>query len=108
GAAVNDGTKPFPPFDFGYAVTSYLSQGQTSEREIVHIDTRSSAVLVNRRTTRVALTGGVKNVLIVTDSLDRLAEALGRRKDKEIAGAAVRESEWFEALKAAEREAQEA
>src|SRR5262245_12041911 len=101
-------TKTFRHFDFGYAVTSYLSQGQTSEREIVHVDTRSSDVLVNRRMTRVALTRGVRDVVIVTDSFDRLAEALGRRKDKEIAGAAVRESVWFEALKAAEREAQEA
>jgi len=106
--AITIDTKTFRHFDFGYAITSYLSQGQTSEREIVHIDTRSSDVLVNRRTARVALTRGVKNVLIVTDSLDRLAEALGRSKDKEIAGSAVRESAWFEALKAAEREAQEA
>jgi len=101
-------TKTFRHFDFGYAVTSYLSQGQTSEREIVHVDTRSSDVLVNRRMTRVALTRGVRDVVIVTDSFDRLAEALGRRKDKEIAGVAVRESVWFEALKAAEREPQEA
>src|SRR5262245_12001501 len=106
--AVTIDTKTFRHFDFGYAVTSYLSQGQTSEREIVHVDTRSSDVLVNRRMTRVALTRGVRDVVIVTDSFDRLAEALGRRKDKEIAGAAVRESVWFEALKAAEREAQEA
>src|SRR6266511_4527813 len=35
-------TKTFRHFDFGYAVTSYLSQGQTSEREIVYVDTRSS------------------------------------------------------------------
>jgi len=108
GGAITIDTKKFRHFDHGYAVTSYLSQGQTSPREIVHVDTRSSDVLVNRRMARVALTRGVKNVLIVTDSLDRLAAALERRKDKEIAGAAVRESAWFEALKAAEREAQEA
>jgi hypothetical protein len=108
GGAITIDTKKFRHFDHGYAVTSYLSQGQTSPREIVHVDTRSSDVLVNRRMARVALTRGVKNVLIVTDSLDRLAAALERRKDKEIAGAAVRELAWFEALKAAERKAQEA
>ena len=83
-------------------------RGRRPQQEIVHVDTRSSDVLVNRRMARVALTRGVHDALIVTDSLDRLAEALERRKDKEIAGAAVRESAWFEALKAAEREAQEA
>jgi conjugative relaxase-like TrwC/TraI family protein len=108
GRAIAIDTEGFRHFDHGYAVTSYLSQGQTSLREIVHVDTRSSDVLVNRRMARVALTRGVHDALIVTDSLDRLAAALERRKDKEIAGAAVRESAWFEALKDAEREAQEA
>jgi len=75
GCAITIDTKKFRHFDHGYAVTSYLSQGQTSPREIVHVDTRSSDVLVNRRMARVALTRGVKNVLIVTDSLDRLAFA---------------------------------
>jgi conjugative relaxase-like TrwC/TraI family protein len=108
GRAIAIDTEGFRHFDHGYAVTSYLSQGQTSPQEIVHVDTRSSDVLVNRRMARVALTRGVKDVLIVTDSLDRLAAALERRKDKEIAGAAVRESARFEALKDARREAQEA
>ena len=108
GGAITIDTKDFRHFDHGYAITSYLSQGQTSPQEIVHVDTRSSDMLVNRRMARVALTRGVHDALIFTDSLKRLAGALERRKDKEIAGVAVRESAWLEALKSAEREAQEA
>src|SRR5262249_16026663 len=75
GGAITIDPKKFRHFDHGYAVTSYLSQGQTSPREIVHVDTRSSDVQVSRRMARGALARGVKNVLIVTDSLDRLAFA---------------------------------
>jgi conjugative relaxase-like TrwC/TraI family protein len=94
-------TKKFRHFDHGYAVTSYLSQGQTAARTIVHIDTESSDVLVNRRMARVALTRGVHDVVIFTDSIDRLAEALERRKDKEIALDAVHESTRFQRAKEA-------
>jgi conjugative relaxase-like TrwC/TraI family protein len=104
GGVITIDTKEFRHFDHGYAITSYLSQGQTSPQEIVHVDTRSSDMLVNRRMARVALTRGVHDALIFTDSLKRLAGALERRKDKEIAGVAVRESAWLEALKAAKNE----
>ncbi len=97
--AITIDTEKFRHFDHGYAVTSYLSQGQTSAREIVHIDTRASDALVNRRMARVALTRGVDDAMILTDSIDRLVEALERRKDKEIALDALRESARSEALK---------
>jgi ATP-dependent exoDNAse (exonuclease V) alpha subunit len=48
GGAITIDTRKFRHFDHGYAVTSYLSQGQTSPQEIVHVDTRSSDVLLNR------------------------------------------------------------
>ncbi|MCI0389872.1 MAG: relaxase domain-containing protein [Acidobacteria bacterium] len=86
-------TGRFRHFDYGYAVTSYLSQGQTSAREIVHIDTRMSHVLVNQRMLQVALTRGVEDVLIVTNSIDDLIGAVERRKDKEIALDALEVSE---------------
>ena len=42
--------KVHPRLDYGYAVTSHSSQGQTADRVLVHIDTdRAGAQLVNRR-----------------------------------------------------------
>jgi ATP-dependent exoDNAse (exonuclease V) alpha subunit len=39
-----------PHLDYGYAVTSHSSQGQTADRVLVHIDLgRAGASLVNRR-----------------------------------------------------------
>ncbi|HKX33310.1 MAG TPA: MobF family relaxase [Blastocatellia bacterium] len=95
GQRVTMDVEKFKHFDYGYALTSFLSQGQTAEREIVHIDTRMSDVLVNLRMLKVALTRGVHDVLIVTDSIDDLIGAVQRRKDKMIGLDALRESEWL-------------
>jgi conjugative relaxase-like TrwC/TraI family protein len=83
----------FRHFDYGYAVTSYLSQGQTAYREIVHIDTRMSDLLVNQRMAQVALTRGVYDVQIVTNSAEELGRAVARKQDKEIALDALDEAD---------------
>jgi len=38
-----------PHLDYGYAVTSHNSQGQTADRVLVHVDTEKSELLVNNR-----------------------------------------------------------
>jgi conjugative relaxase-like TrwC/TraI family protein len=93
GLALEVDPEKFRHFDYGYAVTSYLSQGQTAVREIVHIDTRMSDLLVNQRMAQVALTRGVYDVQIVTNSAEELGGAVARKRDKEIALEALDEAE---------------
>ena len=65
--------------DYGYAVTSHSSQGQTVGRVLVHVETeRSSEKLVNQRLTYVAVSRGQYDARIYTDDKVKLARALDR------------------------------
>ena len=65
--------------DYGYAVTSHSSQGQTAGRVLVHVDTeRASEKLVNQRLAYVAVSRGHYDARIYTDDKVKLARALGR------------------------------
>jgi ATP-dependent exoDNAse (exonuclease V) alpha subunit len=65
--------------DYGYAVTSHSSQGQTAGRVLVHVDTeRASEKLVNQRLAYVAVSRGQYDARIYTDDKVKLARALGR------------------------------
>ncbi len=65
--------------DYGYAVTSHSSQGQTAGRVLVHVETeRASEKLVNRRLAYVAISRGQYDARIYTDDKAKLARALGR------------------------------
>jgi len=65
--------------DYGYAVTSHSSQGQTAGRVLVHVETnRASEKLVNQRLAYVAVSRGQHDVRIYTDDKVKLAGALGR------------------------------
>ena len=65
--------------DYGYAVTSHSSQGQTADRVLVHIDTdRAGEQLVNRRLAYVALSRGRHDAQIYTNDASRLADTLSR------------------------------
>jgi ATP-dependent exoDNAse (exonuclease V) alpha subunit len=65
--------------DFGYAVTSHSSQGQTADRVLVHIGTdRAGAQLVNRRLAYVELSRGRHDAQIYTNDTSRLADTLSR------------------------------
>jgi ATP-dependent exoDNAse (exonuclease V) alpha subunit len=66
-------------FDFGYAVTSHSSQGQTAGRVLVHVETeRASEKLVNHRLAYVALSRGQYDARIYTDDKVKLSRALDR------------------------------
>jgi conjugative relaxase-like TrwC/TraI family protein len=68
-----------PHLDYGYAVTSHSSQGQTADRVLVHIDANGAGEqLVNRRLAYVAVSRGRYDVQIYTDDKVRLADALSR------------------------------
>jgi conjugative relaxase-like TrwC/TraI family protein len=65
--------------DYGYAVTSHSSQGQTADRVIAHIDTeRAGEALVNRRFAYVALSRSRYDAHVYTDDKTELTQALDR------------------------------
>jgi ATP-dependent exoDNAse (exonuclease V) alpha subunit len=68
-----------PHLDHGYAVTSHTSQGQTTDRVLVHVDTEHvSEQLVNRRLAYVAVSRARYDAQIYTNDRSRLGEALSR------------------------------
>jgi conjugative relaxase-like TrwC/TraI family protein len=65
--------------DYGYAVTSHSSQGQTADRVLVHVDVeRAGEALVNRRFAYVALSRSRYDAHVYTNDKAALTEALGR------------------------------
>jgi ATP-dependent exoDNAse (exonuclease V) alpha subunit len=65
--------------DYGYAVTSHSSQGQTADRVLVHIDTeRGGDRLVNQRLAYVAVSRGRYDAQIYTNDSAQLARAISR------------------------------
>ncbi|HEV2222224.1 MAG TPA: MobF family relaxase [Candidatus Acidoferrales bacterium] len=68
-----------PHIDFGYAVTSHSSQGQTADRVLIHVDTeRAREKLVNRRLAYVAVSRARYDAQFYTNNRADLAEGLAR------------------------------
>jgi ATP-dependent exoDNAse (exonuclease V) alpha subunit len=68
-----------PHLDYGYAVTSHSSQGQTADRVLLQVDTeRTGETLVNQRLAYVAVSRGRYDAQIYTNDRAHLAEALSR------------------------------
>jgi ATP-dependent exoDNAse (exonuclease V) alpha subunit len=83
GRAVVLARKDQPHLDYGYAVTSHSSQGQTADRVLVHVDIeRGAEPLVNQRLAYVAVSRGRFDVQIYTDDKGRLGHALSREVGK--------------------------
>ena len=79
GRTVAFSVKENPHLDFGYAVTSHSSQGQTADRVLVHVDTEQAGEkLVNRRLAYVAVSRGRYDAQLYTNDKDHLAEQLSR------------------------------
>jgi ATP-dependent exoDNAse (exonuclease V) alpha subunit len=79
GRTVAFNIKENPHLDYGYAVTSHSSQGQTADRVLIHIDTeKAGEKLVNRRLAYVAISRGRYDAQIYTNDKTSLAEGLGR------------------------------
>jgi conjugative relaxase-like TrwC/TraI family protein len=79
GRAVALAVDTYPHLDYGYAVTSHSSQGQTADRVLVHVDTaQTSEQLVNRRLAYVAVSRGRFDAQIYTDDKSHLGHALSR------------------------------
>jgi conjugative relaxase-like TrwC/TraI family protein len=79
GRAVAFNVKENPHLDYGYAVTSHSSQGQTADRVLVHVDTEQAGEkLVNRRLAYVAVSRGRYDAQLYTNDKARLGETLSR------------------------------
>ena len=67
--------------DYGYAVTSHSSQGQTADRVLIHVDTELGAKdLLNSRMAYVAVSRGAHDARIFTNN----AAALGKELSREV------------------------
>lgn len=69
-------------FDHGYAVTSHSSQGITSDRVIVNMDTRVHPELVNARFAYVSVSRASHDVQVFTNDAANLAENLIKEVSK--------------------------
>lgn len=69
--------------DYGYAVTSFSSQGTTVQKVLVNIATEDSRVrnLIDQRFGYVAVSRAELDAQIFTDNADKLSQALGRKHD---------------------------
>jgi conjugative relaxase-like TrwC/TraI family protein len=78
GRSLSVDPRAHPHLDHGYAVTSHSSQGQTSERVLIHVDTGLAAKdLLNSRMAYVAVSRGAQDAQIFTDDRGKLPTALG-------------------------------
>ena len=73
--AVTFDSQKWRHFDHGYAVTSHSSQGVTSERVIVNMDTRAHPELINTRFAYVSVSRASHEAQVYTND----AAALGQR-----------------------------
>ena len=65
--------------DYGYAVTSHSSQGQTADRVLIHVDTELGAKdLLNSRMAYVAVSRGAHDAQIFTNDAAKLGQELSR------------------------------
>ena len=69
-------------FDHGYAVTSHSSQGLTSERVLVNMDTDVHPELINSRFAYVSVSRASHDAQIFTNDAATLAESLSRDVSK--------------------------
>jgi ATP-dependent exoDNAse (exonuclease V) alpha subunit len=69
-------------FDHGYAVTSHSSQGLTSRRVLVNLDTEVHPQLINSRFAYVAISRASHEVQIYTNDESNLAQRLSRHVSK--------------------------
>jgi len=69
-------------FDHGYAVTSHSSQGLTSERVLVNMDTNVHPELISTRFAYVSVSRASQDAQIFTNDASTLAESLSRDVSK--------------------------
>jgi conjugative relaxase-like TrwC/TraI family protein len=76
GKEVSFDPKEMRHFDHGYAVTSHSSQGLTSQRVLVNIDTKVHPELINARFAYVSVSRASHDAQVFTNDASNLAERL--------------------------------
>ena len=77
-----------PNLDYGYAMTSHSSQGQTADRVLIHVDTELVAKdLLNSRMAYVSVSRGAHDAQLFTNDRAKLPTALGQEISKQSAEA---------------------
>jgi conjugative relaxase-like TrwC/TraI family protein len=83
GKKVSFTTDEHANLDYGYAVTSHSSQGLTTNRVLINIDTdRTNSQLINDRLAYVAVSRARHDAHIYTNDTGKLAQALSRDVSK--------------------------
>jgi ATP-dependent exoDNAse (exonuclease V) alpha subunit len=71
--------KQHPHLDYGYAVTSHSSQGQTADRVLVHVDSEQAhGQLLNSRMAYVSISRAKFDVQMYTNDAKTLGQQLSR------------------------------
>ncbi len=78
GNSIEFNVSDHPHIDYGYAVTSHSSQGGTTDRVLIHVDTELGEQLVNERLAYVSVSRARYDAQIYTNNAAELAERLDR------------------------------
>jgi ATP-dependent exoDNAse (exonuclease V) alpha subunit len=79
GREVEFKVREMPHLDYGYAVTSHSSQGQTADRVLVHVDSEQShGELLNSRLAYVSVSRAQFDVQMYTNDAKTLGQVLSR------------------------------
>jgi len=85
GQEVRFNVREHPHLDYGYAVTSHSSQGQTADRVLIHVDTEESELLVNNRFAYVSVSRAQHDAHIYTNDGSKLSRSLSRESSQRTA-----------------------
>ncbi len=91
GQEVRFNVREHPHLDYGYAVTSHSSQGQTADRVLIHVDTEKSELLVNNRFAYVSVSRAQHDAHIYTNDGSKLSRSLSRESSQRTATEVGRE-----------------
>lgn len=79
GRSVEFNLRTHPHLDYGYAVTSHSSQGQTADRVLIHVDSEQAHPnLINSRMAYVSVSRARYDAHIYTNDKTNLAQQLSR------------------------------
>jgi conjugative relaxase-like TrwC/TraI family protein len=86
GREIEFNTRQHPHLDYGYAVTSHSSQGQTAERVLIHVDSsQAHGELLNSRMAYVSVSRAQYDVQLYTNDAATLGQELSRDVSKSVA-----------------------
>lgn len=79
---VSFNTRDYAHFDYGYAVTDYKAQGQTSKKVIFHAPADNGTGKTSHNSFYVGISRGKQNALVFTDDIEVLKEQVKKEQKK--------------------------